>query len=75
MKKNRMFDTKGFMLVEVIVVTVVVATIMVSLYVAFNRVYAAYDLKESYTNIDAVYGIKAVEDYFIDNMQFNNFWF
>ena len=33
------------MLVEVIIVTVVVATIMISLYVAFNKVYTAYEEK------------------------------
>lgn len=71
MKKKLSFNNKGFMLVEVIIVTVIVATIMISLYVVFNRVYNAYDLKEKYTDIDGIYGIKAVEDYFIDNMVFN----
>lgn len=59
------------MLVEVVIVTVVVATIMVSLYVAFNRVYDAYDLKEKYTNIDALYAINTVENQLIDEMKFS----
>lgn len=72
MKKRLLFDNTGFMLVEVIIVTVVVATIMVSLYVAFNRVYNFYELKVKYTTIDAIYAIKTVEDYFVDNMKFND---
>lgn len=54
------------MLVEVVIVTVVVATIMTSLYVVFNRVYNAYERKGQYTNIDAIYALKMLEDYLID---------
>lgn len=60
------------MLVEVIIVTVVVATIMTSLYVVFNRVYNNYELKQTYTNVDAIYGLKTVEDYLIDEMLLYN---
>jgi len=67
MKKNN----KGFMLVEVIISTVVVATVMTSLYVAFNKVYNYYELKESYTNVDAIYAIKTIEDYLIDTDNLN----
>lgn len=54
------------MLVEVIIVTVVVVTIMTSLYVVFNRVYNAYDKKSTYNNIDAIYALKMFEDHLID---------
>jgi len=64
-------NNRGFMLVEVIIVSVVVATIMTSLYIAFNRVYNAYEKKGTYTNIDALYGIKTISDYLIDEMKFN----
>lgn len=70
MKKNKL-GSKGFMLVEVIVSTVVVVTIMTSLYVLFNRVYNTYELKATYTNVDAVYTIKTIEDFFVDNMKIN----
>lgn len=71
MKKKLQLNNNGFMLVEVVIVTVVVATIMVSLYVAFNRVYDAYDLKAKYTNIDALYAIRTIEDQLIDEMKFS----
>ena len=67
MKKNN----KGFMLVEVIVVTVVVSTIMTSLYVLFNRVYNAYDKKNQYTEVDTIYALKMIEDYLVDNFKLN----
>lgn len=68
MKKNN----KGFMLAETIIVTVIVATIMVSLYVAFNKVYSAYTLKNKYTDIDLLYAANAVQDYLIDNLTLND---
>lgn len=69
--KNVKLNNKGFMLVEVIIVTVVVATIMTSLYVLFNRVYNNYELKETYTNVDAIYALKTIEDFLIDEMKLN----
>jgi len=71
MQKEINLNNKGFMLVEVIIVSVVVAVIMSSLYIAFNRVYNFYDKKETYTNLDAIYGIKTIEDYMIDEMILN----
>ena len=61
-------NNKGFMLVEVIVVTVVVATVMISLYTLFNRVYNSYDKKSTYNDIDSIYALKMLEDYFIDKI-------
>ena len=61
-------NNKGFMLVEVIVVSVVVATIMTSLFIAFERVFNVYDKKSNYTDLDAVYALKMIEDYMIDEI-------
>jgi len=72
MQKKINLDNNGFMLVEVIVVSVIVVVIMTSLYIAFNRVYGFYDKKENYTSVDAIYGIKTIEDYMIDNDKFNS---
>jgi len=73
--KNIKNNNKGFMLVEVIVVTVVVVTIMTSLYMVFNRVYNAYDRKNTYTDIDSIYALKMIEDYMIDIENSNLFMF
>ena len=70
MKKNKL-NNKGFMLVEVIIVTVIVATLMTSLYVAFTRVYKVYDLKSRYSNIDGIYALNTIMNYYIENVSMN----
>lgn len=70
MKKNKL-NNKGFMLVEVIIVTVIVATIMTSLYVAFTRVYKVYDMKSRYSNIDGIYALNTIKNYYIESITFN----
>ena len=70
MKKNKL-NNKGFMLVEVIIVTVIVATIMTSLYVAFTRVYKVYDMKSRYSNIDGIYALNTIMNYYVENVSMN----
>ena len=71
MKKTIKNNNKGFMLVEVIIVTVVIATIMTSLYVAFSRVYKVYDMKSKYSNIDGIYSLNIIKNYYIENIKIN----
>jgi len=68
-------NKKGFMLVESIIVTVVVVTIMTSLYIVFNRVYNNYTKKSTYTNIDGVYALKEIMDFMINTETTNSFMF
>lgn len=63
---------KGFMLVEVIIVTVVVVSVMTSLYVVFNRVYKMYEIKNKYSNIDGIYALSLIRDELTDAMFFNS---
>ena len=65
-------NNKGFMLVEVIVTSVVIATAMISLYSTFNRLYTSYNRNISYYNIDAIYATKTTIDYLLNN-DFNKF--
>lgn len=51
MKLNK----KGFMLAEVVIVASVVTTILVSIYVALNRTTSAYETRNRYYDIDAMY--------------------
>lgn len=71
MKKTIKINNKGFMLVEVIIVTVIVATIMTSLYVAFTRVYKVYDMKSKYSNIDGIYALNTIKNYYIESVTIN----
>lgn len=63
MKKNN----KGFMLVEAIITSVVIAAAMISLYSTFNKLYTSYNKNSSYHNIDGIYATKVTINYFLDN--------
>lgn len=65
-------NNKGFMLVEVIVTSTVIATAMISLYSTFNKLYTSYNQKTSYHNIDGIYATKTTINYLLDN-DFNVF--
>ena len=65
-------NNKGFMLVEVIVTSTVIATAMISLYSTFNKLYTSYNQKISYHNIDGIYANKTTINYLLDN-DFNAF--
>lgn len=51
MKLNR----KGFMMAEVVVVSVIICTVLVTLYTALARINAAYDTRNKYYDIDTLY--------------------
>ena len=51
MKLNR----KGFMMAEVVVVSVIICTVLVTLYTALARINAAYDTRNRYYDIDTLY--------------------
>lgn len=48
-------DRKGFMLAEVVVVSVVIATVLVTLFVGLNKVSSAYDNRNKYYDVDSLY--------------------
>ena len=51
MKLNR----KGFMMAEVVVVSVIICTVLVTLYTALARINNAYDTRNRYYDIDTLY--------------------
>lgn len=52
----------GFMLVEVVVVSAVIATVLVTMFIAINRVSSAYSTRDSYNSVDALYLAMAEND-------------
>ena len=46
---------KGFMLAEVIVVAVVIATVLVTIYTGLNNISSAYETRNRYYDIDSLY--------------------
>ena len=58
MKMNK----KGFMLAEVVIVATVISTILVFLYISINRMSIAYDKRDRYYDIDAMYATMGIND-------------
>ncbi len=65
-------NNKGFMLAEVIFVSVVVMTTMLALYKSYTRIYKLYNERSNYYDIDGIYIIKTMTDSLIKNGQINN---
>ena len=61
MKLNK----KGFMLAEVVIVAAAIAVILVSIYISINRVSNAYEKRNRYYDLDAVYTAIEVNDYLV----------
>ena len=57
-----LFNNKGFLLVEAMVVSAVVAITLVIIYTQFNSVYDSYEKRQSYENIDNLYITKDISD-------------
>lgn len=70
MKLNR----KGFMLVEVVVVSAVIATVLVTMFIAINRVSSAYRSRDSYNSIDALYLAMAENDILIEENRLDDLY-
>lgn len=53
---------KGFMLAEVVVVSAVISTVLVTMYIAINRVSSAYETRNNYYDIDALFFAEEIND-------------
>ena len=65
-------NNKGFMLAEVVIVSAILITTLVSLYAGFAKVYKAYEERSSFFDTDSIYALKSIEDTLIDEGIFNN---
>lgn len=61
------FGRKGFMLAEVVVVSVVIATVLVTLFGGLNNISSAYDIRNHYYDIDCLYVTMEINDILIKN--------
>lgn len=66
-------NNKGFMLIEAIVTSTMVLTILVALYTSFNKLYNNYRIKNTYYNIDASYATKEMINLTINTNTLNSF--
>ena len=60
-------DRKGFMMAEVVVVSVVIVTVLVTLFTGINNVSSAYEERNRYYDIDAAYFAVEANNYLLNN--------
>lgn len=60
-------NSKGFMLAEVVIVSVVVATVLVTLFTGLKNVSSAYQTRNRYYDIDSLYSAMDINDILIRN--------
>ena len=60
--------SRGFMLAEVVIVGAVIATVLVTLYTSFTRLFNNYDVRNRYYDMDALYAATTIADYLIDEL-------
>ena len=65
------FGNKGFMMAEVVVVSVIVAVTLVTLYTSVNRLTTAFNLRNKYHDLDCLNLSMAVDDELIGNGKIN----
>lgn len=68
MKLNK----KGFMLAEVIVVSVILIGTVVGLYAGFNKMYANYRERNAFDDVETLYCAKVIKDFLIDQEKIND---
>lgn len=59
---------KGFMLAEVVVVSVVVVTVLVALFTGVNNVSSAYETRNRYYDVDSLYVAMEINDILLKNV-------
>lgn len=64
-------NRKGFMLAEVIIVSVIICVVLVSLFTGINRVTKAYDLRNRYYDVNALYMAEKANLYLIEDKSIN----
>lgn len=55
-------DKKGFMLAEVVVVSVVIAVVLITLYAGVSKVSSAYSTRNRYYDVDSLYAAMEIND-------------
>lgn len=65
MKKNRMFDTKGFMLVETLLVSLTISGILIYMYAQFSTINNSYQRLYQYNTSDSLYRVGALKEFML----------
>lgn len=69
MKKNN----KGFMLVEILIVSVFISSVLIVLFVQFRKINNSYNTSFKYNTVEGMYLLNSVKNRIITNSNDNNF--
>lgn len=67
MKKNRIFDTRGFMLVETLLVSLTISGILVYMYAQFTTINNSYQRLYQYNTPDSLYRVGAFKEFILND--------
>ena len=62
---------RGFMLAEVVVVSVVIATVLVTLFAGLNNVSSSYETRNKYYDVDSLYVAMEINDILVREEKIN----
>lgn len=65
-------NKKGFMLAEIIIVSVILATALVSLFATFCKIFLEYEKRSVYESVDAIYASRGMAKYYSDLLEFDS---
>ena len=60
---------KGFMLAEVVVISVVLATVLITLYIGLNNIVSAYETRNRYYDIECLHAAMEMNDILLRNIE------
>lgn len=66
-------NNKGFMLVEILVVSVFVSSVLIVLFVQFKKINNSYNVSFGYNTVDGLYLLNSVKNRIITNVNDNSF--
>lgn len=65
-------NNKGFMLIEAIITSTIVLTMLIALYTSYNKLYNNYKTKNTYYDLDSIYATKEIINLNLNNNNFTN---
>lgn len=67
MRKNTLLDTKGFLLMETLLVSLTIAGVLVYMYVQFSSIQDSYHRLYNYNSVEGLYHTEAIRHYLLVN--------
>ncbi len=63
MKKNTRLDTRGFLLIETLLVSLTIAGILLYMYVQYSRITDSYHRLSQYNSVEKLYRARCIKDF------------